>query len=870
MPHDALCAHAVSAAFGPEGARPFALAGDSPQYARDRSFAVERTVLRVRLDLDARTVHGEATLEVRRIDPQARELTLDAIAFDGVEVSRLDDAGALRAGAFRYDGALLAIDLADVSDGATTQLTVRWRATPRRGLYFLGPDAAVPDRPRQVWSQGQDQDNRHWFPCLDHPGVRSKTEVIVTVPDPLFALSNGVLLSRTAHAAEGTTTFHWKLAEPHPAYLVMLAVADFEEEHDEVDGLPVSYYALRGHGSALRRSLGRTPEMIRLFSRLLAQPFPWEKYAQVVVSDFIFGGMENTSATTLYERALLDERAALDVDTESLVAHELAHQWFGDLLTCREWTHAWLNEGFATYYEHVWREHAEGHDAYLYEIEHDLDAWSEEDGARYRRAIVDNRWAAPIDLFDRHLYQKGGLVLHALRQQLGDDAFWRGIRLYVARHRGTAVETRDLLRAMEDATGRSLEAFFDQWVLRPGMPILAISSTWADGLLALTVEQRGESFSVDLPIDIVTATGPARHRVAVRSAKETFSIVCATAPLRVVVDPELALPARVENALSAALLRAQLADDERAAPRWRAARALGKRNEPAAVKALAAALIGDAFWGVRAECAGALAEQRSAAALDVLLAVADDADARVRRAVARALGAFREPRAADRLLADVARVDASWLVEAERVRALGRTRDPRALEALNTAATRSSWCDVVRTAALEGLAAMRDARALPPLMAHVHYGVSAWSRRAAIVGLASAREVSSDETQLAQIRELLVDQLDDFDPNVAITAILALRDLRDRSALVALDRAAQRSLDGRVRRRAREAIRDLSAALAGDAAVPALRDELEKLRDETRALRDRLSALEARAPGGATGGETSPSERATGQGSGPA
>ena len=254
----------------------------------------------------------------------------------------------------------------------------------------------------------------------------------------------------------------------------------------------------------------------------------------------------------------------------------------------------------------------------------------------------------------------------------------------------------------------------------------------------------------------------------------------------------------------------------------------------------------------------------------MLLAAADDADSRVRRAVARALGAFREPRAADRLLADVARADASWLVEAERVRALGRTRDPRALEALNTAATRNSWCDVIRTAALEGLAAMRDPRALQPLMAHVHYGVSAWSRRAAIVGLAIAREVSNDETQLARIRELLVEQLDDFDPNVAITAIVALRDLRHRSALGALERAAQRSLDGRVRRRAREAIRDLGAALAGDAAVPALRDELEKLRDETRTLRDRLSALEARSPGGATGGETSPSDRASGQGSGPA
>ena len=846
MHHDALCAHAASAAFGPEGARPFPLAGDSAQYARDRSFTVERTVLRVRLDLAARSVHGEATLDVRRIDAQARELALDAIAFEGVEVLRAEGEGGLRAGAFRYDGAVLHVDLADVSDGGEARITVRWRCTPRRGLYFLGPDDAVPDRPQQVWSQGQDQDNRHWFPCLDHPGARTKTEMLVTVPDPLFALSNGALCSRTANG-DGTTTFHWQLAEPHAPYLVMLAVGDFDEEHDEIDGLPISYYALRGHGSALRRSLGRTPEMVRLFARLLEQPFPWEKYAQVVVSDFIFGGMENTSATTLYDRALLDERAALDVDTESLVAHELAHQWFGDLLTCREWTHAWLNEGFATYFEHVWREHAEGRDAYLYELEHDLDAWCEEDGARYRRAIVDNRWAAPIDLFDRHLYQKGGLVLHALRQHLGDDAFWRGLRFYVAQHRGRPVETRDLLRAMEDATGRSLEAFFDQWVLRPGMPSLAISSTWERGLLALTVEQRGEPFTVELPIDVVTATGTVRHRIRLRTQKETFSLECATAPVCVVVDPEIALPGQVENNLSTALLVAQLASDERAAPRWRAARALGKRNEPAAVRALAAALHGDGFWGVRAECAAALAEQRSASALDVLLAARDDDDARVRRAAARAFGAFREARSADRLLADIGRVDASWLVESERLRALGRTRDPRALDVLAAALPRASWGDVVRTAALDGLAAMRDARALPHLLAHLRYGVPNLSRRAALVGLASARELTADDAQLARIRDAVTDQLEDFDPNVAISAIVALRDLRHRSAFEALERASQRSLDGRVRRRAREALRDLSAALAGDAAVPALRDDLEKLREETRTLRDRLSALEARA-----------------------
>jgi len=845
------CAHSYTR----PSPRPFALPGDSPQYARDRSFGVEEMALNVRLDLDRKQVDGDATLTLRRVDPAARYAVLDAIAFELHAVERLDG-DASRGAAYAYDGETLRVDLSDVPDGGVARVRVGWTCMPRRGLYFLGPDPDVRDRPRQVWSQGQDQDNRNWFPCQDHPNQRMRTEVWATVPSGMFALSNGTLVDR-APGDDGTETFHWRQQEPHASYLVTLVVGEFDESHGEAAGVPLSFYVPRGSGVHVERSLGRTAEMVRVFVDKLKTPFPWEKYAQVVVSDFIFGGMENTSATTLYDRVLVDERASIDTDVDALVSHELAHQWFGNLVTCRDWSHAWLNEGFATFFEHVWREHKEGLDAYLYGLEQDHDSYLAEERDRYRRPIVTNVWNAPLDLFDRHLYQKGGLTLHTLRRELGEDVFWRGVRLYLARHRGRSVETRDFCRAMEDATGRSLEAFFDQWVLRAGHPALEVTAEHADGLLQITVRQAqgsdGDASSLwtfELPVEVTTASGTSRHRLTVRRQVETFALPCPTDPQLVVVDPELSVVGTVDLRLGTALVCAQLERGRTALARWRAARALGKRNDARALGALAKGLLSDGFWGVRAECALALGEHRTGAALDALERGASDADARVRRAVARALGDSRTTRAADALLEQLRSEDRSYHVEAERLRSLGRTRDPRAFEVLVGATRRDSWADIVRAGALDGLASLRDPRAVPVLVDFSRYGQSQGARRASLGGLARVRETTSDKPVLFGVREGLVRCLDGFDPYVKVDAIRALVELGDAAVVADLERAARFDLDGRVRRRAREAARELAERLSSGREAAALRDEIAQLRDEMSSLRDKVAGVEARAAKG--------------------
>ncbi len=858
------CAYLFEAALaGAADGRAFPLPGDAPRWSRPRPFPVESTRLALTLRLRERAVEGIATIEARRVDKQKLELELDAIDLDVSEIVLLTGETAAPL-PYRNDGRTLKIEVPRELERVRVRIT--YRCTPRRGLYFVTRrelrGAPVDDGalPTEVWSQGQDEDNRHWFPCQDHPGTRMRFELEATVPTGFTVLGNGVLAS-TREQGE-TTTFHWRQDEPLPPYLVTLAAGRFEEAHTVLAArpgrgeLPVDYYVPVGHGAAIERSLGATPRMIAHFEERLRTPFPWAKYAQVVVSDFIFGGMENTSATTLYDRVLLDERAKLDVDMDSLVSHELAHQWFGDLVTCRDWSHAWLNEGFATYLEHLWREHDEGRDAYFHGLEQDLETYLDEDGGRYRRAIVTNVWSAPIDIFDRHLYQKGGLVLHTLRQHLGDDAFFGGLAHYLEKMRGQGAETRDLMRAMEEATGRSLEAFFDQWTQKGGHPALEVSSEHDAGVLRVTVVEKtakggGDSapFVVSVPLRVVTDEGTATHVLEITKPRETFALPCKAAPKMVVVDPDMHVLGVVENKIGTPLLLAQLEGAEGARPRWRAARALGSRNEPRAIDALGKALASDAFWAVRAEAATALGEQKTPRALALLLPAVGDAHPRVRRAVASALGRFRTASAAaDALIAWVERGDASYLVEAETRRALGRTRDPRAVAVLagRFAGDPVSWNDTVLAGDVDGLGATRDPSALPTLLEALDGKHAPAVRRAALSALASAREVTSDEPLLETIRQRIEGTMDAFDPGVRITAARALATLRDGRSAAAISRLVERDLDGRVRRSARESLRDLRERAARGRDVSSLRDEVEKLRTEVRELREKLAVADAK------------------------
>jgi aminopeptidase N len=836
--HHARCSCAAAAA------APFALAGTERKYERGRPFRILHLSLDLQLHLGKKSVSGAATLDFERVSPTDDALCLDALGFELGRV-RIDTGGGFSDVPYEYDGDQIRISVP--SRVARGKVEIDYQATPQRGLYFLAPDEVVKDRPEQVWSQCQDEDARHWFPCHDKPHVKMTTEMRVRVAEGVSVLSNGDLIFKDTPKGASPWVFHFKMDQPHPSYLMTLVAGRFDvmDDRDAVVGegrtVPVTYWVPPGRKADAVRAFSETPRMIELFSRLTGVPYPWSRYSQVVVSDFIFGGMENTTATTMYEHILLDERAAIDVVSHDLVAHELAHQWFGDFVTCRDWSHGWLNEGFATFFEQVEREDRLGRDEYLYGIEAELESYRGEATARYQRPIVCRDYGLPIDLFDRHLYEKGCLVLHMLRTDLGDQLFWRGINAYLERHAHGIVETNDLMRALESVSGRSLERFFDAWVYRPGHPVIKAKVSYEDGLLTVGVKQSqktGETavFNFDLEIEVADKAGRTRrHKKTITEQNDALVVSCHERPTWVGVDPDLRMVGEVTLEAPAEMLRAQLDLGSSARLRWTAAQALSKRFDLPTVEALGRALAKpDEVWMVRAEAATALGKIRGEHALELLLEQVGVQHPKVRRAVTRALGSFRDAKAA-KALEKLAKKDPSYLVTSDALRSLGKTRHKRALETLRELCDRKSWADVTRAGALDGMAALRDEDAVDDVMKRTRYGFPTRGRRAAISALARL-------TDTRKARLHLEDLLDDHDPHLRIDAVNALVTLGDPKSRGALRRSLDRDLDGRVARRIREALRDLGDA--GSTERKRVSDDVESLKNELQELQLRLAKLE--------------------------
>jgi len=843
--------------------REFAFPGARPRYAPDRVVDLQHLALVLDVDPHARTVEGTATLRGAVVAPNTRTLELDAVelTIDAVTVGGAP-------ATFRHDGKKLRIELGKpLATGAELVVAVAYRGVPRRGLYFIAPDEAYPKKPLQVWTQGQDEDSRYWFPCLDTPNQKATSEVTVTVPANLFALSNGVLVSDRTHEPSGPRppggarrTLHWRLDVPHSCYLVTLAIGDFAAIETKWRDVPVVYYVERGKEAAAERTLARTPEMLELFSKRFGVPYPYPRYAQVFVADFIFGGMENTSATTLTDTILLDERAALDYDIDALVAHELAHQWFGDLVTCRDWGEGWLNEGFATYAEYIWREHHEGRDAADLELEDWAEMYFGEDANRYRRTIATKLFDEPIDIFDHHLYEKGGRVLHMLRHYLGDDAFFSALGHYLGKHRHGVVESRDLARALEEATGKNLDWFFSQWVIDgAGHPELDVAFQWDPErkLASVRVEQRQK---VDARTPLFRIPTKLRFRVGSKDvdvaieivdARHVFHVPLDSEPSQAIFDPGRVLLAHVKIDKPEPVWASELANATLGIDRGSAAQALAKRGGPAAERALGTSLEEDPYWAVRASAALALGTMRGPGARDRLIkALARERHPRARRTIARALGDFvHEPAAGAALATVVEKGDASYFVEAEACLALGKTRTPRAGELLRQAATRESFTDVIRQHAFRGLAEARDDSATGLLVEGLRWGHVTQGRRAAAGALAQLVKGRRDR-EARDVRERVELLLADRDFRVQAAAIEALAVIADPAAIPALRRMTERELDGRLRRRGKEVIRDLEEGAPVHDEVRRLRDEVGELRTLAGSLRDRLDHLEATRPRG--------------------
>jgi aminopeptidase N len=482
---------------GRRPANPFRSPAATVHNAPERDYDLKHLAVTLNMDTGKRSFTGiavntlsplKAALPIVRLNCGTR-LTISGCEVDG------------QGATYTRDGEwLLVRPPLPIPLNATTVVTVRYSGTDQNaasfgsgegGLHWIRPEASDPDH-IGFWTQGETDGNRNWAPTWDFPNDFATTETTVTVPQAWTVIGNGTRVSNTVSAQTGTRTVHWKMDQPHATYLLSLVAGPFDTQTDSWEDVPLLYVVPRGKGNLISASFGDTGDMLSFYSEVTGVKFPWVKYAQDAMYDF-GGGMENVTASTLDANALTDARSGFRT-MASLNSHELAHQWFGDYVTCKNWSDVWLNESFASFFQYLYFEHSRGKNAYDSEIADATRSYLSE-ARRYKRPIVTNVYPNPDAMFDSHAYPKGGTVLHTLRRFMGDTAFFQGIHTYLTRNAHRPVETSDLITAMSEASGRDLKPFFDQWVYKPGHPVLNYFWTYdaTRREVVLTVQQQQDT-----------------------------------------------------------------------------------------------------------------------------------------------------------------------------------------------------------------------------------------------------------------------------------------------------------------------------------------------------------------------------------------
>lgn len=516
-------------------------------------------LLHTKLDLwpniPMKQMKGLAVLDLMPLAYPQDTVILDARNFQFTDIYDMKDPRK-RGLEFRYKDNKIYIGLRNTAmPGDTIRIAIDYVALPetppkpgtqekkdQKGLYFINPDGKDSLMPTQFWTQGETHHNSAWMPTIEAPNQKMTQEISITIDSQFVTLSNGALVSARKNK-DGTRTDTWKLSKPHAPYLTMVAAGKWKIIKDKWrDSIPVNYYLEPAYAPYGKLIFGNTPEMISYFSGLLKYDYPWPKFSQVVVREFVSGAMENTSAVVHFDLLQHDARSHLDETYEDVIAHELFHHWFGDLVTCESWSQLAMNEAFATLSEYLWKEYKYGKQEEGLKRQEDLDAYLRE--ATYNKEpIINNYYRDPEVLFDRHRYEKGGLVLNMLRAYLGDKVFFKALNQYLKEREFKTTEVHRLRMAFEDASGEDLNWFFDQWFLSPGHPELVIKQHYNEEKkkLVLITEQKqnGEDipiFRLPVDVDIYVNRNKERKRIWLENKLDTFTFDVAEKPLLINFD----------------------------------------------------------------------------------------------------------------------------------------------------------------------------------------------------------------------------------------------------------------------------------------------------------------------------------------------
>jgi len=819
------------------GHKSFHLPESKPHYPPPREFRTLHRKIELSVDFMKKSISGSCTLDIELIQRGLGEVHLDACELD-VKSCAVD--GVMTD--FEYDNAVLSVPLGQKS-GARS-IRVEYSATPKEGLYFIAPDAEHPEKEVQAWTHSEPESARFWYPCHDHPSDKATSEVVIRVPKGFRVISNGRLISEKEEG-DGAI-FHWREDTPHSSYLTSFVAGKFSTITQELHGLKLHYNFPESRRDDVLRYFGETRQIIGVLEELTGMKYPYEKYDQTTVQDFIAGGEENLNATTLsvnyYPEAGTEDDFQQMYSNPfstpvSLVAHEAAHQWYGDWVTCSDWCHTWINEAWATYLESLYTERSRGADQMRWEMRAREVEYFEEDETEYRRPIVDREYVWPHDVFDHTTYRKGASMLHELRYVMGDDAFFRGVAEFLRRHAKACADTDDMRKAMEAVSGLQLEEFFEQAFLKPGYPEFQVEYAWDDTAKTATLRVKQDQDTSDgtpifkLPCDIVFYVGGTRKkfRTALGSSEQLLVFSLEAKPSVVEFDPERWLLKKLKFEKTFDLLENQLAQSQDAWSRAEAATALGKAASERAIPALKTAAEKEQFWDVRACALRALGAIGSDAALEALLEVGVPPDRRVRRALAKALGNFKEERAR-KLLIGFLESDASPYVRCEAALSLGKSWPEGALSYLEKAMGIHSPNETLAEACLEGMGKIKEEKVKLIVDGSLAYGKPTRVRVGALKAIKARGRIADDELPL--LKDML---LHDKEYRVRLYLVSGLlRELADGRFVETLAKVSNTDRNASVRREALEVFYELTRQTDQMAAVTELRAQVEGLKEERR------------------------------------
>jgi aminopeptidase N len=766
---------------------------DSPEYrkyAPDRAIAVVNLAIDVTPDFTNRTIAAKTTITFKPIAQALPELALDAV---DLHVDSVKSSEAIMD--YQIANDKIIVTFADaIPANKETWVAIEYRAEPVNGIYFRTPEMGYKPGDTHIFSQGEQTEARHWFPCPDAPNQKFTSQITCRVPEGMTVISNGRKVSETKDATTGLVAVEWRQEKPHANYLISLCAGFFKKVEDRHCDIPLAFYTPPSDINEAQNSFRDTKDMMAFFEEETGVPYPWPKYDQVVVNDFVAGGMENTSATTLTDTTLFTDATENIRSSEGLVSHELAHQWFGDYVTCKDWSHIWLNEGAATYYSQLYAGHKHGRDALLYSLYGTARTILGRTNAS--KAIVERRYDDPGELFSYLAYDKGGWVLHMLRAQLGEELYRRSIKTYLERHALGSVVTEDLNRVIEELSGRSFDQFFDQWVYHGGQPELEVAYSWdARAKLAkVSVKQNqriGDDvflFNFPLTVRFKTKAGTLDKAVTVKQKAEDFYFALDEAPVSVRIDPEYTVLSRVKFDPPAAMLDTQLEDTADVIGRLLVIESLSNRRDKESVAKLKKTLNNDSFYGVRVEAAKALRTIHNEDALDALLASAKQADARVRGQVMTEIGRFYHEKVFTGELASLGS-EKNPEIQAEAIEALGAYAKPEVRETVLRFLNSTSYRNSLANAAVRALRAANDPSFIEPLRENLKARESAYTSRGFANALDALASLARDhDDRLDGVREFVLGYVNHPRRTIRMGAINALGTLEDPRASVVLEK----------------------------------------------------------------------------------